>query len=54
MIGASNVQSLDDLMSSITCKYDIEEIEVSITKEIFKTTLSRKLVLYLNILNGLT
>jgi hypothetical protein len=29
-------------MSSITCKYDIEEIEVSITKEIFKTTLSKK------------
>lgn len=44
-IGASNIQSLDELMSSISCKYDIEEIENAITKEIFKTTLSKKLVI---------
>jgi hypothetical protein len=41
MLG-SNIQSLEDLMLSINCKFDIDEIETAITKEIFKTTLSKK------------
>ena len=41
MLG-SNIQSLEDIMSTINCKYDIEEIELAITKEVFKASISKK------------
>jgi hypothetical protein len=41
-MSCSNTQSLDELMSSIKCKFDVEELEMATIKEIFKTVLSKK------------
>ena len=42
-MACSNVQSLEDLMSSIGCKWDIETLEMATTKEIFKAVISKRL-----------
>ena len=43
-MSCSNVQSVEELMSSIACKFDVEELEMATIKEIFKTVLSKMFV----------